>query len=558
MGKLKTKGFSVKKPTAVSTEENILKSMIQSDKAINEIIPFFDPMLFQSNLGKKIGKWLYDYHVRYGNAPKDFMIDMIESESRKVEDEKEEELLLSFVDKKLREHKEINVDPWIDEARDYFESRRMMALTEDVRSFLKKGDVQAAKTSMFDFNEEALDKNNPNREKFINLMDPEQVDDLHKKHFEERQGGILLTFPKPIGYIIKPIRRRTVTIYQAPPKAGKTFFMFDIMRMASRKGLNCVMFQCGDLYVDQVLERWWTRMTGRPVRFKSDSDDIHGGKVNVKHPVRDCLSNQLGTCPKGGNVNIFEESKEKFLTNDIFKKYSDEHETCTLCFNNKNAPYKYRGSVWWEKDSKSILEGTGPIKKAIRKIEKRIGHKINAHLKCFEMGRATEQDLFTELEILRQEQGYTPDIIGIDYMQALECSDQKLSPRDQSNKKWISGRQIADRFDCGVISVSHTDAGALDSGTQKKSNFSENRRIYDHAADVYAIDQSEPEEALDIIRIRSFYARYAKRNQGVVSIPRCLELGQSMVTGFMGSIYDAKEELEKGDETKKTRGKVKK
>lgn len=561
MGQLKKKGFNIKKPTAVSVEENILKAMIEDDKAIKKIMPVFDPMLLQSDIGRKVGKWLFDYFTRYGDAPKDYMIDMIESESRKVEDEKEEELLLLFADNKLRERKEMNVDPWIDEAKEYFESRRLMTTMEDVRTALKREDLSVAKTSLRQYEEGSLEIKDKTDEEFINLMDSKQVDELYTKHIEERKGGVLFEFPKPLNTVLRPVRRRTVDIYQAPPKTGKTFLMLDIMRMAARKGLNCVMFQCGDLYIDQVLERWWSRMTERPVIFTQNDDmDMRSGKVILHHPVRDCLWNQMGVCPDGGE-GMFKKDERILLTKKKYKSYHRTHVPCTACFNNREAPHEYQGSVWWETIRKTPLEGTGPVKKAIKKIERRTGHKINVHLKCFEMGKATEQDLFTELELFKQTTGINPDLVGIDYMQALECSDQSLSPRDQNNKKWIAGRQIADRFDCAVLSVSHTDAGALDGGSQKKSNFSENRRIYDHAANVYAIDQSESEEKLDIVRFRSFYTRYSKKSHSVVSVPRCLELGQALVTGFIGAI-DSFNEMADGigeqPTKKKTKGKTKK
>lgn len=100
-----------------------------------------------------------------------------------------------------------------------------------------------------------------------------------------------------------------------------------------------------------------------------------------------------------------------------------------------------------------------------------------------------------------EREGWTPDVVVVDYADILGSDHPKLDYRHQINETWKALRALSQSLHCLLITASQTDADAYRRNTITRSNFSEDKRKLAHVTGMIGLNQTPEEGEQGIIRL---------------------------------------------------------
>lgn len=106
--------------------------------------------------------------------------------------------------------------------------------------------------------------------------------------------------------------------------------------------------------------------------------------------------------------------------------------------------------------------------------------------------------------------GWTPDVLVIDYVDILAPLRPEREGRDEINATWKALRGLGQRLNCLLVTATQGDAGSYDSKILKRGNFSGDRRKNDHVTMMVGINQSEDEKVEQVFRLNAMHGRTLK------------------------------------------------
>jgi hypothetical protein len=132
--------------------------------------------------------------------------------------------------------------------------------------------------------------------------------------------------------------------------------------------------------------------------------------------------------------------------------------------------------------------------------------------------------------------GWSPDVIVLDYADILAPLEKKTEDRDQINATWKALRALSQRLNCLLVTATQGDAESYDTHVLKRRNFSGDRRKNDHVTLMVGINQDEKEKREEVFRLNAIHGRTLKfGEEKCVYTAACLAVANPAVLSTFGT-----------------------
>lgn len=497
-------------------ERKIVIACITSTEYLQGILPIWNPELIESPTARLLCNWVKEYFDQFDKAP-NHDIEMIYASKLKTGLQPEqaewiEDILESLSDESVKTP--VSIPAILEQTKLYFKERSLRLLSEDIQFELDKGHISSA--------EELLGQFTPVQTCACTFLDPfsKNVMDTVQAAFAER-GKSLIKFPKAFGtFWNRELVRGGFVALMGSEKKGKSMLLLELAMRALRTGSNVAFFQAGDMTELQQLRRLAIYLTER-----SDEERYCRGQWI---PEPDCILHQLDECDKNGRQDsidrIFHTQKDiTFESLTLAAKTYKEHETCHNCSDMK-------GTAWlrWRKGAQP-LSWTDAYK-ALRKFGKKqlASFRISTHA----AGTLSVRGIKAVLSQWQKQDGFTADVIIVDYADLLVSDSSRMDFRHQQNYIWESLRNLSQEQVALVATVTQIAARGYSKQLLSMDDFSEDKRKFSHVTAMYGLNQTPEEKRIGVMRINELVVREADfDSKHPVTILQRLQIGRP----FLGS-----------------------
>lgn len=485
----------------VDLEKNIIINCITSTNFLKEIAHILKPEHFQIPYAKTVFKWVYNYYLKYDEAPSRYIQDVYNIEKENL-DESESELIEFFL-QDISDYYESNANNNLkfplDKAINYAKLRGLEINAKNTLSFLKLGRIKDAENNHLDYRKVAKITSN-----WVNPNDVKYA----KKAMSAENNNVLVKFPGALGEMMGWLERGWLVSSIGRAKIGKSFFLHELRTLSLYAGLKVVEINL-EMKTEQLAKRYYQRITG------------YGEKEGVyKYPVFDCCRNQEGTCKKLERVNnipAIDENGFKLSYEKTDKKY----KPCTACRGSDD----FELATWFEEavcekmDSSNVIETIEAHKKM---------YGDNFRLITYPRFSASSDDVDRDLDLLAFTENFVPDVIIYDYADATK---PKESGRDGINRVWMWLAKMATERNTLVCTTSHVNSRRIE-GKRKtgSTDISDDTRKLNHIDVMFSHSQSDEERDSGTIRCSIEEHRHKFFNPTKeVRVTRHLDTGQSLL-----------------------------
>jgi len=464
-----------------SEERRVLIGMITSDSVLNVIAAQWSKEsngsgLFKSKHSNLIASWCIKHHEKYSMAPKAAIQSIFDSWSdkqRKLGDDKTPEMVGDLLESMQQENRnlgKLNAEYITDLAGRHFNRVRLDQLTDELQGELSVGDLQKAEAII-------------NQYKRVELgvgagVDPLRDMEAVQQAFADRQEPLVEYDGELKKFFGHAFERDGFVAFLGSSKRGKSFWLQDVAWRAMEQRRRVAFFEVGDMSQNQIMRRFMARAAHRPLKAEL-----------VRKPV---AIKREGI----GKPSIKYKSK-----------------------------YFSRGLSW--RKAWKACERIVRISKTSRPLL-----RLSCHLNNSIPVSGIEGVLAGwERE---DEQGWTADLIVIDYADILAPEDSRRDVRDQTNDTWRRLRALSQKMHCLVLTATQADARSYQSHLLRRQNFSEDRRKHDHVTGMIGISVEDEEKEKGLCRLNWIDLREGEFSETrVIYVVGCLALANpAMVSCF--------------------------
>jgi hypothetical protein len=420
-------------------ERRIVTGMIVSPVVLSRIVPKWeDKGLFEAPWANLVGGWCVEYHKHYNKAPGKNIAASFEAWAEDNEDKASVQLVEKFLSSISGEYASLKKEVNADHIID-------MAGVH-----FNKVKLQRHKDALEGYLEDGkVDKALALYDKFqkVNLASSGRVDVLRdsaamQKAFEDKKDP-LIVYPGGLGeFFGDALERDGFVAFTGPEKRGKTWWLIDIAWTAMKQRRKVAFFEVGDLSQSQIMRRFGVRASRRPLKAKT-----------LRVPKA------ISFTPEAG--------------------LQVEHDEKT-----------WDRPLSWQEASKASL-------KTLEKARSKEGLLM---LETYPNSSISVQGIDG---IIRQydREGWSPDVIVIDYADILAPVNGSADTRDQINTTWKLLRRMSQEWHCLVVTATQTNAKAYNVKTLSKSEFSEDKRKHAHVTAMAGINQTDDEKKTGVQRL---------------------------------------------------------
>ena len=511
-----------------SQETLILTGMIVSDRFLRDVQVVLNINQFKSTHSRKIARWCVEYYEENGKAPGVHIQDIfnLKSETSQI-DPDELQMIARTLDRISSEFDRatnFNVDYVLKRAEAFFGKEDLKNLCEELLEMAETDTLEAIAQ---------LESYRPKKLPTSEGINPFSDHDAILRAFDESSEPIM-RLPGALGRIVNPdLCRGSFIGLMGQEKIGKTWNLMEFAFQAAKDRLNVAFFQAGDMNEDQQIRRMQIRLAGRSNKEKYCGD--------ILIPTYDCIHNQNDSCDMEqrygdlgldikdeGGLEMVLGSRDRKL--EFFNEMTDDgYMPCDYC--RRNRPMNYMGAIWYRKEHKKVLTSREAIKYS-RKFDRGLKGR---HFKMvtYPSDTLTCSMIRTHLDNWTHYEGYTPDVIIVDYADIMVSEDTKIEHRNQQNKIWKGLRSLSTQYNCLVITATQANADAYGKDTLSMKNFSEDKRKYAHVTSMYTLNQSPKEKAAGIMRVCQLIIRDEDFDANAqVRVMQCFSIGRAHIGSF--------------------------
>jgi len=510
-----------------SLERQILIGMITSNEYLARVAPIYRPEYHEGSMARTVAGWCINFFKDYGKAPHSSIESIFESH---VANSTMSEDTLAAVDTFLRslsseyeQSEKFNLEYLFDKTVSYYRGQSLRHVATNLDALLSQNKIEEAEREILNYRTLAAtftndQSNNP-------IYDPEII----QASFEQ-DSEPLFKYGGAFGRMINPdLCRDSFIGIMAPEKRGKTWILTDIVLTAASQRCNVAFFQAGDMTDHQQIRRIHIRLAGRSHKER------YCGTVYV--PVHDCRRNQEGLCNNHHRRNISEGPGYDPLTSDLtVEEMVNElngYIPCDWC--RRRSPKSYQPSLWWiEKKITKPLDWREAYKQGLRFKRLMGGRKIK--LSSHPNRTLNVGKIKTLLDLWEHMEGFIPDVIVIDYADIMAPESGRLGHaefRHQQNETWQALRALSQERHCLVITATQADAASYGQESLSLKNFSEDKRKYAHVTSMIALNQTQREKQLGVMRVSQLVVRDDEFDLSrQVYLLQCLQIGRPILGSF--------------------------
>jgi hypothetical protein len=446
-------------------ERRILTAMVVNPIVCSRLCAKWEPGLFSSRWANIVAEWVVDFWRRYSKPPVREIQGLFESwaADNASNDEKTVQLVEKFLSALSKEYAanadSINADYVTDLAGKYFNEVRLRRLSKQVVGDLDRGNLVDALKRVGTFGELEVGS-----ESVCDVLNDKQA----LKEALTESSECLIRYPEALGHFFNDaLVRDGFVALQAPEKRGKTWWLIDLGWRAMLQRKKVAFFPVGDMSRNQMLRRFAIRAARRPIVAK---------KVKI---------------PKS-----------------ISREPDDKMPDISWAVKTYTAPMQWQEA--WE---------------CLAAVSKRKDAKGGSFLRmsAHPNSSISVRGIDAILAKWEREDGWTPDVVIIDYADILAMPDGGEEHRNQINATWKQLRALSQRRHCLVLTATQSDAASYTSQIQDMTNFSEDKRKYAHVTGMFALNQEQEEKENGLYRLNWIVLRESEYDVSkVVYVAGCL------------------------------------
>lgn len=496
-----------RKKIDVDIERKILQGCVVSDRFLKEVKDLYKPEYMKMETSPIIMGWCIDYYEKYEKAPQAHIQDIFNKWARSNSNEEQATFIENFLDSLSEDYEnsdKFNVDFLLDKTVEHFQKQSLLDLATCIKYAVEhENSVEEA--------EMMLAEHKRVEKLLLDDIDPFEDANAMMEAFESTSDP-LFRLPGTLGKLMNDqFTRDSFISLMAPEKRGKTWMLKFISMCAYKDRCNVAVFQVGDMSQNQYIRR-----IGIHHARKSDKRKYC---TNLWVPTRDCVRNQKNECRKTCKIGIYDTDNNVIPAQEL-KGY----KPCCKCMKDEDGGYmpttwKVRvpdeDPLTWREAFRYAKEFKKKVRGKSFKIITRPNKSINV------------QGIRNIIDTWERVDGFVPDVIVIDYADILAPEIGSKEFRHQQNDTWMALRSLSQIYHCCVITATQADAASYGQKSVKRGNFSEDKRKYAHATAMYALNQTDVEKAMGIMRIAPLIVREDAYNENYnVHMAQCLEQGQ--------------------------------
>lgn len=481
----------IKESVSKTEEKRICTGLIVSTEFFQKIKPILKLDYFTNSYLKTIASWCETFYDAYQKAPFNHIQDIFRDEynANRIKDTEAE--LIDTLLKSLAEtysQDDINVDYWVEMATDYFRSREMEILINNISVLKEKGDLEEAEDLINDYYRVPYPIDDDSI--LINPSKIETQERIYRKRDEEEAN--FFQIPGDLGKYLGNWKRGDVISFFGPAKKGKTRTLLSMYKygILSKKKTLFFSIEMTDTEVVPLTNQVFFPM-------------IDGEPGLYKFPVFDCDHNQNGSCSERESNTTVDYEKPSNTEENGKKKmlkpiYDPGHTVCTKCRKHPDFDIrkKYKVAYFWEeiyRNTNDIFTVRDNIKR-FQKSWQKYG-RLSVHKKY----TLTYDKLMRDIDLLWQRQEWFPDILILDYVDILGINS-KFDDFRLVDEQWKLLAQIAGETNTLVITATQGNLAAhkteqLDS-THQGGFYGKNR----HVNLMVGLNQNSVEKELGVMR----------------------------------------------------------
>lgn len=456
-----------------SKDRRILIGMVVDPLLLGRLSHKWDHNLFADRWSNVIGGWCVTYYLKYGKAPCKDIRGLYESWAETANDVDSVKLVEQFLTSLNNEYeslaKETNSEYLVDLASKHFDTIRLERLLETIKADLVNGELDKAKNRVQTYGDVQLGHDA--------ATDVLQDLDALQETFDRKRDPIV-EYDGAIGQLLNPaLERDAFVAFMGPHKRGKTWWLMDLAWRAMLQRRKVAFFQVGDLSRAQVLMRFACRAERHPFMSRD------GWPLTIQFPL------DIKIIP-GAPTAIVDLEQISFTD-----------------------PLSLKNAVLAFKETEKRLKSKVPLLK----------------LFCYPNSTISVKGIESVLQQYDR-QGWTPDVIVIDYADILAPITKNLLPIEQINETWKAMRALSQSRHCLLVTASQTNANSFDARVLTRKNFSGNHLKFAHITAAFGLNQEEEEREKGIMRINCLSARefeYAEHK--CVHVAGCLPIANPAV-----------------------------
>jgi len=314
-------------------EEKTLLASITNTDFLNQIRPNIAIPLFTTKATKTVMKWCVDYFDRYEKAPGNQLNTIYENSDLTLSDTDKEyiDALLIKLSNLSNTASDFNVDYQIDQTMEFFKTRRLEQLLDNVQGSLMIGKVDAAEDNVVQYMKVEREEN-----KGIDMF--RDIDKIKVMSTDTRHT--LFQPPGAVGELTGPFKRGDFVLFASRAKGGKTMVLQQVGMWASIGAHLKVLHLSLEMMADEVKDRYYSAFTGKrmstyrgstAIQFPYFDDDASIQYYDMDLPMMtsDHIEDKaydLNLMSKGGRLVVEARAENSFAVRDL-KALLDKYET---------------------------------------------------------------------------------------------------------------------------------------------------------------------------------------------------------------------------------------
>lgn len=459
-------------------ERRLISSLIMSSDLLKECYAAANPDLFSPGVCRSVATWVWDYFDRVGEAPKASIEDLYLSHAMDMS-ETDSQAARLFLSSLSANYQEPNLELMKKDATDFFKIRAATKLRDELDRAILLRDASLADSLVADY----ISPESVRRES-VNLFgcEPQVIADAFNEEAET-----LFTFSGAAERVLGKFSREDFVAFAAPPKRGKSWWLFKIGTTATMNGWNVLVVSL-EMKKTQVLRRLWQQVTGTS-RWGEET-------INSRFEV--------------GPTGRYVISSPKVPTTKVNVDLA----------NIEDVQSSHR--QYW----KGRLE-----------------------IRCWPTKSLTVPMLERELKDMAVYENFTPDVIVIDYADIMRPVNGRGDERDRINEIWSSLRGLAQERKALIVTATQTGRATVDgSRDANTADVAEDIRKVAHVTKMMVINQSPEEKKLGIYRLTNDTTRDEASAEDQLICTSCLAIGEPMMDCRLLSEVDLTEDSGDGED----------
>lgn len=456
-------------------ERRILIGLIVSDVFCRKVLPVVRVEYFTLPYARRIITWVREYYEKYEKAPFRHIQDIFEVERSRIKPAEAEliEEFLFTLSKQYEGESDLNVDYLVDQAFFYFRKRSLEILSDSIRVYLDRDEVEEAESVLRGYKEVAREVGG-----WENPFDPGTLLEVF-----ETENVELFRFPGVLGEFVGPLERGWLVGVMGPFKRGKSWMLQEFAVQAVVSGRRTLYISL-EMPARQVKSRLIKRIAGKGFE-----------EGDFLYPVFDCKKNQYGTCTRterASKVSLKKKRKELYSFTEAPKDY----KPCTYCREHKLPDYE--PALWFTTMKKTKLS----YQEAVRVAESftlMYGDKLR--IKSYPAFSATVFQVMSDIENLEYAEDFVPDVIVIDYADIMRSTSRDEDFWVKIDEIWKTLKRLAMEKHCLVVTGTQTNRGALSKKSVSQEDTAEDIQKLGHVDLLLTLNQTPKEKEAGLMRV---------------------------------------------------------